>query len=175
MNEKQKSIAAASHRPQARPGCAAAGAGPAATAADGNAQAGLDAVPLPPQQQQGTHAANGHGFVQGQEPDGQQQQQQQGEAGQAAADGTSRGAQPPAGSAPPAPPLAVVPDNTYMSREARHIERERNGDLEVRYIKNDSSIESGRLLVGLKNVFAKCLPNMPKEYICRLIFERRHK
>lgn len=72
-------------------------------------------------------------------------------------------------------PLPVVPDNTYMSREARHIERERSGELEARYIKNDGSMESGRLLIGLKNVFAKCLPNMPKEYICRLIFERRHK
>ncbi|KAL4424337.1 hypothetical protein ABPG75_001638 [Micractinium tetrahymenae] len=79
-----------------------------------------------------------------------------------------------AGAAPPLP-LPVVPDNTYMSREARHIERERGGELEARYIKNDGSIESGRLLIGLKNVFAKCLPNMPKEYICRLIFERRHK
>ncbi len=77
--------------------------------------------------------------------------------------------------APPVMPLPVVPDNTYMSREARHIERERSGELEARYIKNDGSIESGRLLIGLKNVFAKCLPNMPKEYICRLIFERRHK
>lgn len=62
-----------------------------------------------------------------------------------------------------------------MSREARHMERERGGELCARYITNDGSIESGRLLTGLKNVFSKCLPNMPKEYICRLIFERRHK
>jgi hypothetical protein len=62
-----------------------------------------------------------------------------------------------------------------MSREARHTERERGGELCARYITNDGSIESGRLLTGLKNVFSKCLPNMPKEYICRLIFERRHK
>lgn len=106
---------------------------------------------------------------------------------QPAAQGQGQGPQPAGGGGDPqqqavqqagaaAPlPLPVVPDNTYMSREARHIERERSGELEARYIRNDGSIESGRLLIGLKNVFAKCLPNMPKEYICRLIFERRHK
>ncbi|PRW60054.1 Histone acetyltransferase GCN5 [Chlorella sorokiniana] len=62
-----------------------------------------------------------------------------------------------------------------MNRESRHIERERGGELTARYITNDGAIESGRLLIGLKNVFSKCLPNMPKEYICRLLFERRHK
>ena len=106
---------------------------------------------------------------------------------QPAAQGQGQGPQPAGGGGDPqqqavqqagaaAPlPLPVVPDNTYMSREARHIERERSGELEARYIRNDGSIESGRLLIGLKNVFAKCLPNMPKEYICRLIFEWRHK
>ncbi|PSC71001.1 Histone acetyltransferase GCN5 [Micractinium conductrix] len=62
-----------------------------------------------------------------------------------------------------------------MSREARHMERERTGELSARYVTNDGNVENGRFLIGLKNVFSKCLPNMPKEYICRLIFERRHK
>jgi histone acetyltransferase len=70
---------------------------------------------------------------------------------------------------------APAPDNTYMNREARHMERERTGELQAVYVTNNGSIENGRLLIGLKNVFSKCLPNMPKEYICRLIFERRHK
>lgn len=30
-------------------------------------------------------------------------------------------------------------------------------------------------LIDLKNIFAKQLPNMPKEYIVRLIFDHRHK
>ena len=90
--------------------------------------------------------------------DGGQQQQQQ---------------QPAAGAAVQAP--LPTPDNTYMNREARHMEREHTGELQAVYITNNGSIENGRLLIGLKNVFSKCLPNMPKEYICRLIFERRHK
>ena len=30
-------------------------------------------------------------------------------------------------------------------------------------------------LVDLKNIYAKQLPNMPKEYIVRLVFDRGHK
>ena len=30
-------------------------------------------------------------------------------------------------------------------------------------------------LVGLKNVFTKQLPNMPKEYVARLVLDRRHR
>ena len=30
-------------------------------------------------------------------------------------------------------------------------------------------------LIGLKNIFSKQLPNMPKEYIARLVLDRRHK
>nr|XP_011471063.1 PREDICTED: histone acetyltransferase GCN5-like isoform X3 [Fragaria vesca subsp. vesca] len=30
-------------------------------------------------------------------------------------------------------------------------------------------------LVGLKNIFARQLPNMPKEYIVRLVMDRSHK
>jgi len=29
--------------------------------------------------------------------------------------------------------------------------------------------------VGLKSLFSKQLPKMPKEYIARLVFDRRHK
>lgn len=71
------------------------------------------------------------------------------------------GGAPPAAQHPAAagggyvPVPEVVPDNTYMSREGRHIERERAGELTARYITNDGSIESGRLLIGLKNVFSK--------------------
>ena len=30
-------------------------------------------------------------------------------------------------------------------------------------------------LIGLKNIFSKQLPNMPKEYIARLVMDRRHR
>lgn len=71
------------------------------------------------------------------------------------------GGAPPAAQHPAAaaggyvPVPEVVPDNTYMSRETRHMERERAGELTARYITNDGAIESGRLLIGLKNVFSK--------------------
>lgn len=29
--------------------------------------------------------------------------------------------------------------------------------------------------MSLKNIFSKQLPNMPKEYITRLVFDRRHR
>lgn len=30
-------------------------------------------------------------------------------------------------------------------------------------------------MIGLKNIFSKQLPNMPKEYIARLVLDRRHR
>lgn len=47
----------------------------------------------------------------------------------------------------------------------------------IRYIvvQNDGSRDSCVKLVGLKSLFAKQLPKMPKEYIARLVFDRRHK
>ena len=43
------------------------------------------------------------------------------------------------------------------------------------YVANDGSVACLRLLVALKNVFSKCLPNMPKEYIARLVWNRQHR
>ncbi|KAG6483685.1 hypothetical protein ZIOFF_060337 [Zingiber officinale] len=37
------------------------------------------------------------------------------------------------------------------------------------------SDEDEQLLIGLKNIFARQLPNMPKEYIVRLVMDRSHK
>lgn len=42
-------------------------------------------------------------------------------------------------------------------------------------ITNDGNRENLVRLVGLKNLFAKQLPKMPKDYIVRLVFDRRHK
>lgn len=64
---------------------------------------------------------------------------------------------------------------TYCSRESRLIARESTGELVAHYVKNDGTPLSGRYLIGLKNVFSKCLPNMPKTYISRLLFDRRHR
>ncbi|KAL3785741.1 hypothetical protein ACHAWO_009527 [Cyclotella atomus] len=42
-------------------------------------------------------------------------------------------------------------------------------------VRNDNKRESLIRLIGLKSLFAKQLPKMPKEYIARLVFDRRHK
>ena len=65
--------------------------------------------------------------------------------------------------------------STYCSREQLHIERERRGEVSSMYVMNDGLPESGKTLIGLKNIFSKCLPNMPKTYIARLVFDRRHR
>jgi hypothetical protein len=42
-------------------------------------------------------------------------------------------------------------------------------------VTNDGARQNLIRLVGLKSLFAKQLPKMPKEYIARLVFDRRHK
>ena len=91
-----------------------AGDAPPPPAAAGTARATPDA-----EQQQGV--------------DGEQRQQHEGQQQLAAAAGEAGGAPPPAVALQPLEPLPTpVPDNTYMSREARHMERERTGELSAR-------------------------------------------
>lgn len=82
---------------------------------------------------------------------------------------------PPPPLPPPPPPSHAKAPETYCSREARLIARESSGELVAHYVKNDGAPLSGQYLIGLKNVFSKCLPNMPKTYISRLLFDRRHR
>mmetsp|Transcript_17527 Transcript_17527/g.37939 ORF Transcript_17527/g.37939 Transcript_17527/m.37939 type:complete len:529 (-) Transcript_17527:51-1637(-) len=42
-------------------------------------------------------------------------------------------------------------------------------------VTNDNSRQNLIRLIGLKSLFAKQLPKMPKEYIARLVFDKRHK
>jgi histone acetyltransferase len=42
-------------------------------------------------------------------------------------------------------------------------------------VRNDGAPESMILLTGLKNVFQKQLPKMPKDYIARLVYDRNHR
>ena len=43
------------------------------------------------------------------------------------------------------------------------------------YSNNDDSDETLEALITLKNIFSKQLPKMPREYIVRLVFDKRHK
>ena len=49
---------------------------------------------------------------------------------------------------------------------------ENGGDISVRVVLNDGTAESMIFLTGLKNIFQKQLPKMPKDYIARLIYDR---
>lgn len=42
-------------------------------------------------------------------------------------------------------------------------------------VENDGTPENLIRLIGLKNLFSKQLPKMPKDYIVRLVFDKRHK
>lgn len=51
---------------------------------------------------------------------------------------------------------------------------ERNSEIEYRVVNNDGTRESMIILTGLKCLFQKQLPKMPKDYIARLVYDRTH-
>jgi len=51
---------------------------------------------------------------------------------------------------------------------------ERNGVIEFRVVNNDGKRDSTIILTGLKCIFQKQLPKMPKDYIARLVYDRTH-
>lgn len=51
---------------------------------------------------------------------------------------------------------------------------ERNGEIEFRVVNNDNERDSWIILTGLKCLFQKQLPKMPKDYIARLVYDRTH-
>jgi histone acetyltransferase len=63
----------------------------------------------------------------------------------------------------------------YTQRDEYHSRLEEEGEISFQYVLNDGVPQNMVNLVGLKNIFSKQLPNMPKEYICRLVFNRRHR
>ncbi|CAN8254569.1 unnamed protein product [Cochlearia groenlandica] len=63
----------------------------------------------------------------------------------------------------------------YIAREEALKREEQAGRLKFVCYSNDCDDEHMMCLVGLKNIFARQLPNMPKEYIVRLLMDRKHK
>lgn len=63
----------------------------------------------------------------------------------------------------------------YSSREENLKREEEAGRLKFVCVSNDGIDEHMVWLIGLKNIFARQLPNMPREYIVRLIMDRNHK
>ncbi|WCJ21619.1 Histone acetyltransferase GCN5 [Euphorbia peplus] len=63
----------------------------------------------------------------------------------------------------------------YSAREESLKKEEEAGRLKFVCLSNDGVDEHMVWLIGLKNIFARQLPNMPKEYIVRLVMDRTHK
>ena len=55
------------------------------------------------------------------------------------------------------------------------MKREEEDQPEFEILRNDGTRDVMRKLIDLKNIFAKQLPKMPKEYIVRLIFNKNHE
>ena len=62
----------------------------------------------------------------------------------------------------------------YMYKERAGAVEEREGRIEFRVVHNNGSRESFLILSGLKSIFQKQLPKMPREYISRLVYDRNH-
>ncbi|WPH03284.1 histone acetyltransferase GCN5 [Acrodontium crateriforme] len=69
---------------------------------------------------------------------------------------------------PPAPPPAVP----FPEKPA--VIEERNGDISFQVVNNDGKPRSMIIMTGLKCIFQKQLPKMPKDYIARLVYDRTH-
>lgn len=65
--------------------------------------------------------------------------------------------------------------HAYIQRWVRMTKEERNRNVRFQVVRNDLKRESLLLLLGLKNVFVKQLPNMPRPYVSRLVFDRKHE
>ncbi|KAF9618646.1 hypothetical protein IFM89_002341 [Coptis chinensis] len=63
----------------------------------------------------------------------------------------------------------------YSAREENLKREEEAGKIKFVCVANDGKDEHMVWLIGLKNIYSKQLPNMPKEYIVRLVMDRSHK
>ncbi|XP_057517580.1 histone acetyltransferase GCN5 [Amaranthus tricolor] len=69
----------------------------------------------------------------------------------------------------------IQTSGAYSAREEGLKREEESGKLKFPCHWNDGVDEHMVWLIGLKNIFARQLPNMPKEYIVRLVMDRNHK
>jgi len=63
----------------------------------------------------------------------------------------------------------------FTKRDSNVKQQEELGKLSFEVIQNDGTEKNMKLLIDLKNIIAKQLPKMPKEYIVRLVLDRRHE
>lgn len=70
--------------------------------------------------------------------------------------------------------LAAEAGLGFLSRDMGGQEEEEKGIITFKCISNDGSPDSLAKLVNLKNIFSRQLPKMPREYIARLVLDRKH-
>ena len=68
----------------------------------------------------------------------------------------------------------------FSQRDSNIRTQEDNGIFNFIVIKNtgendEENLKNMKLLTDLKNIIAKQLPKMPKEYIVRLVFDKKHE
>lgn len=68
----------------------------------------------------------------------------------------------------------ITDETAPPKRERPAVIEERSGLIQFQVVTNDGSPESMIILTGLKNIFQRQLPKMPREYIARLVFDRNH-
>ncbi|KAG5514521.1 hypothetical protein RHGRI_035808 [Rhododendron griersonianum] len=69
----------------------------------------------------------------------------------------------------------IQTSGAYSAREENLKREEEAGRLMFACVSNDGIDEHMVWLIGLKIIFGRQLPNMPKEYIVRLLMDRNHK
>ncbi|KAK5100608.1 histone acetyltransferase [Lithohypha guttulata] len=69
------------------------------------------------------------------------------------------------------PPITPTPVD-FPEKPA--VTEEKTGLIEFRVVNNDNSREHNIILTGLKCIFQKQLPKMPKDYIARLVYDKTH-
>ena len=98
--------------------------------------------------------------------------------GDATADHDAKRLKPSPSPAPEVQPPADEDDNDEVRRvpfpEKPAVLEERNGDISFQVVNNDNKPRSMIILTGLKCIFQKQLPKMPKDYIARLVYDRTH-
>ena len=68
-----------------------------------------------------------------------------------------------------------VVSDLYTSRDAAAKVEEDSGALQFRVIRNDGQRHNMIWLMQAKNLFGTQLPKMPREYIARLVLDRKHR
>lgn len=83
----------------------------------------------------------------------------------------------PSVSPPPQQPATNTAPSTINHDafpEKPAVTEERNGEISFQVVNNDGNPNSLIVLTGLKCIFQKQLPKMPKDYIARLVYDRTH-